>query len=98
MFYLYTVTSSNLFSISFHHRSIDNKILFPYRLEEDDPLWTQDSQGRGRYDTIGKKGFLLIVNYNKDRTGIVFFYILCLVLNIKQRSPNDNGNNKQYSY
>ena len=49
--------------------------MFPYRLEEDDPLWTRDSQGRGRYDTRGKKGYLLIVNYNTDRKGIMFLFL-----------------------
>ncbi|WAR19472.1 CASP7-like protein [Mya arenaria] len=36
---------------------------------EDDPLWTRDSDGRGRYDTKGKKGYLLIVNYSDKREG-----------------------------
>ncbi|XP_052768739.1 caspase-3-like [Mya arenaria] len=36
---------------------------------EDDPLWTRDSEGRGRYDTRGKKGYLLIVNYSDNRKG-----------------------------
>ncbi|XP_045201993.2 caspase-3-like [Mercenaria mercenaria] len=37
--------------------------------DQSDPLYGVDVQGRGKYDTDGKKGFLLILNYERSGLG-----------------------------